>query len=548
MLRSADNTLILRVMEDASLSLPAQTDSLPPADADGSPAPGSRNPRAKAEHRLALPPALPLILNARDLLPPETMRPAGDLRLAQVPAQGSENKTQLLKKEANTKGSAVLRGIKDLQQLQKQTIAVLEAVKGSLDDIAQVLRSPEATRGMEKQQNAATLLAKGFAREAIEQAQGAAALLPANPETHLLLSLSLAADQQFEHSLAAARKGIALFDRRTHPLAIEAGLLHALAALGCGGEAIDRWTQIIDTLPLPLLFDHLGRIASCFPTELTGGGEALLDDLINRRLARDDQNPVIRDPVHRRRTGTVHIRPDEIPAATLFNGLDAAKDFKLPNAHRAILGLIARRLQLVNSADTSAGGAVSATGEVEIGGSGGALIRFLTECVVPLGNRGLERTADSLGRAAVRKMHRLHADAMTLHRALGKLEMAGARSACEELRATLAAWRKAGNKVVAAHRALRLSLLLMLTGLAVLACVLWPMGGLAGKTPMTTIGPWTFQTIFAGPAILLLGALWGGVTLLRRTWEVPLPDGRAPLTGKELAYLNAAAVRQSLRG
>src|ERR1043165_2256954 len=109
---------------------------------------------------------------------------------------------------------------------------------------------------MEKQQNAATLLSKGFAREAVEQAQGAVALLPANPESHLLLSLSLAADQQFEIALATARKGLALFDRRFHPLAIEAGLLHALAALGCGSEAVERWEVIIDALPLPVLFEH----------------------------------------------------------------------------------------------------------------------------------------------------------------------------------------------------------------------------------------------------------------------------------------------------
>src|SRR5207244_1797514 len=90
-------------------------------------------------------------------------------------------------------------------------------------------------------------------------------------------------------------------------------------------------------------------------------------------------------------------------------------------------------------------GAINKDGEVDTG-KGGAVIKFLTECVVPLGTRSLERTADSLGRAAVRKLHRLHADAMTLHRALAKLEMAGATTATRELRTTLYTWRRKGNK------------------------------------------------------------------------------------------------------
>ncbi len=528
-------------MEDATLALPARHDPTEPSAADA--APRIEHPKSRIENRLALPPTLPLMLNVRDLAP----HPPTDLRLVDVPAP--EKPAPPLKKEP-TKGGAVLRGLKDLQQLQKQTIAVLEAVKGSLDDIAQVLRSPEATRGMEKQRNAATLLAKGFARDAIEQAQGAAALLPANPEAHLLLSLSLAADQQFADSLTAARKGIALFDRRCHPLAIEAGLLHALAALGCGVEAVERWTEIIDALPLPVLFENLGRIASCFPTEMTGGGEAMLDELINRRLARDDQNPVARDPVQRRRTGTIHIRPDEIPAPTLFVGLDAAKDFKLPNTHRAILGLIARRLKLVRSGTDGAekAGAVNEQGEVEVGGRGGEVIKFLVECVIPLGNRGLEQTAEALGRAAVRILYRVHADAMTLHRAMGKLEMAGCGVALREVRGLLHVWRKAGNKVVWGRRYLRLSLVLMLTGLGVLAYVLWGMGALAGQTPMVMAYGYEVEALWIGPGILVLGALVGFLTMLRRTWEVPMPEGRGPLTRRELAYLNTRAVRHSLRG
>ena len=467
------------------------------------------------------------------------MSPSG-LRFVDVPAK-VKPAPPALKKEPNTKGGAVLRGIKDLQQLQKQTIAVLEAVKGSLDEIAQVLRSPEATRGMEKQQNAATLLAKGFAREAIEQAQGAATLLPANPEAHLLLSLSLAADQQLDHALVAARKGIALFDRRCHPLAIEAGLLHALAALGCGIEAVDRWTAIIDALPLPVLFDHMGRIASCFPTQINGGGEALLDELVTRRLARDGQNPTAQDLKHRRRTGTIHIRPDEIPAPALFVGLDAARDFRLINTHRAILGLISRRLQLVRAAEP---GAVNAEGET---GCGAEVIKFITECVIPLGNRGLERTTESLGRAAVRRLFHLRADAKTLHRAMGKLEMAGSPVPVNELKELLIFWRKTGNKVVHAKRDLRLSLFLMFTGMGVLAYVLWGMGALAGTNPIVNVGDYQIPALWIGPAILCLGAFLGFLTMLRRTWEVPVPEGRGPLMRAELAYLNTKAVKTSLR-
>jgi hypothetical protein len=286
----------------------------------------------------------------------------------------------------------------------------------------------------------------------------------------------------------------------------------------------------------------MGRIASCFPTEINGGGEALLDDLFNRRLARDDQNPVAQDRKHRRRTGTIHILPDEIPAPALFAGLDAARDFTLPNTHRAILGLIARRLQLVHAG--TGPGADAMSGE---SGRGGEVIKFITECVIPLGNRGLERTAESLGRAAVRRLYHLHADAMTLHRALGKLEMAGGNTAVEELKTLLHVWRKTGNKVVRAKRYLGLSLLLMGVGLGVLAYVLWGLGALAGKTPTFIVGGYRVQALWVGPGILLLGAFLGFLTMLRRTWEVPVTEGRGPLTRAELAYLNTAVVRQSLR-
>ena len=500
------------------------SDGLPVAD------PARRvAPPPKRESSLVLPPSLPLIFDARDLAP------ANDPRFVDaIPAAPAA--PVVPKKDPPPRGTAMLRGLKELQQLQKQTIAVLEAVKTSLDDIQQVLRSPEATRGMEKQQNAVTLLAKGFAHEAVEQAQGAVALLPANPESHLLLALSLAADQQFELALAATRKGLALFDRRFHALAIEAGLLHALSALGCGVEAVTRWAKIIDALPLPVLFDHLGRLAACFPTQAAGAGEQVLDDLVNRRLARDEQNlrprPGQGGSATRaaKDTGKVALRPDEIPPAALFAGLDAAKTFHLPHTHRAILGQIARRLQLLRHA----GGGTNSTSETD----GGNVIKFLTECVIPLGNRGLHRVTDALGRAALRRLYFLQADAMTLHRAMGKLEMAGSTGAVREVSTLLRLWRKTGNKVVRAGRALNVSAFFMLAGLGILAYVLWGMGAINGTFPIIIVQGYPIQAIWIGPAVLALGALGGLIARMGRTWEVPMPANRVPLTGEELAYLN----------
>ena len=469
----------------------------------------------------ALPPNLPILLNVKDLAA------AADLRDVPVPAQPVAPATPARKE--TPRGGAVLRGIKDLQQLQKQTIAVLEAVKGTLDEIQQVLRSPEATRGMEKQQNAATLLAKGFAREAVEQAQGAVSLLPANPEAHLLFSLSLAADQQFESSLHAARKGLALFDRRSHPLAIEAGLLHALAALGCGAEAVDRWGTIIDSLPLPVLFEHLGRIAACFPAEMSGGGQVVLDEMVNRRLARDNETAVTSagETVPRQRIGKIQIQPDEIPAPALLAGLDAARDFHLTNSHRAILGQITCRLQLVRDP--------------------GDVVRFLTECVVPLGNRELARTTEALGRAAVRRLYRLQSDAMTLHRALAKLQMAGAIVPAREVATLLQHWRQEGNKVRRARGALAASLVLMVGGMGVLAYVIWGMGAISGKTPMITLPGFSIPAVWIGPVLGAVGAALGVYAMMGRTWGLKMPAERKPLTREELSYLNSTPVKREIR-
>ena len=479
---------------------------------------------ASALAPVPLPPGLPVVLNVRDLV-------ASELRYVDAPAGPAQNADApgalATKNKKESTAGAVLRGIKDLQDLQKQTIAVLDAVKGTLDDIGEVLRSPEATRGMEKQRNAAMLLSKGFVREAVEQSQGAVMLLPANPEAHLLLSLSLAADQQFDQSLHAARKGLALFDRRAHPLAIEAGLLHALASLGCGAEAVERWAVIIESLPLPVLFEQLTRVAACFPASAAGGGSAMLDDLINRRLARDEQNLSDQEAARRPRLGKIDLRPDEIPAATVFAGVDAAHDYALPNTHRAILGQVARRLQFVRDV--------------------GDVLKFLTECAIPLGNRGLEKSTGALGRAAVKRLFRFQADAMTLHRAMGKLEMANCTVACHEIASVLNHWRIAGNKVARAKGLLWAASALLVAGLFEFAYILFVGGAFSGAGPSFTFGSHRIPTVYVGPAIMTLGAVVGLVGLLHRTWDVERPHDRPPLTREERAYLNTTDVRRSLR-
>ena len=113
-------------------------------------------------------PSLPILMNAHQLATAkENMAAAGGgLSLGSTggtsPLRYVDAAAAKKDERAARKESGVLRGIKDLQQLQKQTLAVLESVKANLEDIQQVLRSPEATRGLEKQQNAATLLSKGF--------------------------------------------------------------------------------------------------------------------------------------------------------------------------------------------------------------------------------------------------------------------------------------------------------------------------------------------------------------------------------------------------
>jgi hypothetical protein len=402
------------------------------------------------------------------------------------------------------KDAAVVRGIKDLQQLQKQTIAVLESVKSSLDDIGNVLRSPEATRGMEKQRNAATLLSRGFAHDAVEQAQGAVALLPANPEAHLLLALSLAADQQFDQSLAATRKGLGLFDRRQHPLAIEAGLLHALAAMGHGGEAAERWAAIIVALPAPVLLDHLPRIIACYPSDAPPGQ---LDEVVVRRLNRLEASSASG------RVRRVETRPEEMPAAALLAGVEAARDGRLGGTHRTLLGQIASRLKA--------------------GEEPADIVRFLSECMVPLAAMpDVEEAIVALARSGVKRLLRMKADAMMLHRAMGKLELAGADKSARELAGLLNHWRRSGSKARAARRILATALLLVGAGVAGMAVALQAEMGWLLWAAAVTIG---------------LGMLLAVAGLMGRTPVVTLPGGRGPLSGEELRYLRTPAVKASMK-
>ncbi len=420
----------------------------------------------------------------------------------------------------------MLRGIKDLQQLQKQTIAVLESVKANLDEIQQVLRSPEATRGLEKLQNAATLLSKGFARDAVEQADGAVGLLPANPEAHLLLAMSLAADQQFDLALHTARKGLALFDRRTHPLAIEAGLLHALAALGCGAEAVERWVMIIEALPVPVLLEHIGRIAACFPGDAP---EGQLDEMLTRRMMRESRadGEGRRERKSKRQSRTVEMRPSEIPAPTLFAGLDAAHYAKLASTHRAILGQVARRLNETKEP--------------------GDVVRFLTDCVVPLGNMGLDRSANALGRSAAKRLLGMHADAMTLHRAMTKLEMAGAKTGKQELARLLNHWRRAGAKVDRARRLLVMATALLLGGVGLFAYVLVGLDAIHGRQSFISVAGHRLDALWVGPGVAGIGCVLGATAAGADVVGGVAGGAGGALTAEELRFIRTAAVRQSLR-
>jgi hypothetical protein len=475
-------------MEDALMGDPAR--KIPPA---APPTSLARTSKPSPADTLAK----PIILNVGD---------SADRALAAL----EHSKLKLTEQPENASGrkrnSAVVTGLKDLQQLQKQTIAVLEAVKGNLEDIRQVLRSPEATRGMEKQQHAAALLAKGFATEAAAQARGAVELLPANPEDHLLLSLSLAANQEFDDSLAAARKGLALFDRRQHPLAIEAGLLHAIGALGHGAEAAQRWNEIIDALPLAVFLDHIGRIAVCYPSNAP---EGQLDKVISRRILRDVESPVA-----------------DAPANCLFSGLDATKEHNLPLSQRGIQLRIAMHTRNIRE-----------TAEI---------LRFLGDYVVALSERGHQRTADALSKRCVRRLLEAHADAPTLHRALLKLELADVGRPAEYLARLLAHWRAVGGTNRRRGIFLTASALVFFSGAALF-------GHAAANLQFLPKGPWgsiagtAIQPLHVSFAIMALGAVLSLGVLLRRTKPLELPFGRGSLRAEEIRFVRTREVKDTFR-
>lgn len=458
-------------------------------------------PGGSLARRAGIAPSPPVLMNASDA--------AKNLKLTEEPAV-----------KGGRKQREVLKGLRDLQQLQKQTIAVLESVRDNLSDIQNVLRSPEATRGVEKQRNAAALLAKGFSRDAVVQARGAVDLLPANPEPHLLLSLALAADQQDDEALTIARRGLALFDARQHGMGIEAALLHAISSLGQSAEAADRWMQIIATLPLKVLLENLARIAVCYPIDCD---RAALDEALAARLTRAlaELNDVRRAP-----------NREEIEATTMLAALDAAHEHKLAATHRAVLVHVAQRAKLLREPTDS--------------------IRFLNDFVVPLGNRGLTRSATGLGRQTLKALMQARADAMTLHRAMQKLQLAGATMPTQQVSQLLWHWAQSGRAASRTRLGLSVGALLMVLGTSAGA---WT-SGYVPNVPMPPIGPWAIDlgntkfmlTAFhVSLGILCLGALVGVIALMQRCPHVELPNGRQSLTKEELAYLARRDVRWDIR-
>jgi tetratricopeptide (TPR) repeat protein len=439
--------------------------------------------------------------------------PLASLPATNLPPAGSGNASMRLidQPESPRPKQAVVRGLKELQQLQKQTIAVLDAVRGNLEDIRQVLRSPEATRGMEKQQNAAALLAKGFAHEAALQAADAVALLPANPDAHLLLSLSLASNQQFDDALAATRKGLALFDRAAHPLAIEAGLLHALATLGHSAEAATRWQEIIERLPLPILFEHLPRIVNCFPVDAP---EELLDSQVARRI--------VDEP-----TGL----KSQLQAADVMRGLDHTNEARLTKSHRAILARVAT---LAGKLDDPSD-----------------VIRFLTEYVLPLTDRGLKRSSAALGTQSVKKLLAHHADVLTLHRAMLKLEIGGCQKAERQLAEWLWHWRVESDAARRATHTWGLAMVCVALGFAGVIAPLYPNHTVVQQAiqnaPQWLARRTVQQVQIGGAAMVCLGALLVLARMFGRNRPIDLPAGRAPLSREERTFLRRRSTRADIK-
>jgi hypothetical protein len=467
------------------MALPARKSQFPD-DAPNSIVAGARKALAKSQKPAD-------ILSEPVMIDAIPSQDAADAALAKLNEQKLKLAGQSDKKDPH---AAVVTGLRDLQQLQKQTIAVLEAVKGNLEDIRQVLRSPEATRGMEKQQNAAALLARGFAAESSAQARGAVELLPANPDAHLLLSLALAANQEFDDSLGAARKGLALFDRRQHPLAIEAGLLHAIAALGHGAEAAQRWGEIIEGLPLAVLLDHIGRIAVCYPS---AAPEDQLDKTLARKILSCDE------------------REGKISAALFLSGLDATTQHRLARSHRVIMIKIA-------------GLSKSLAEPAEI-------LRYLGDYVVPLAEREHGKTASALSKRAVKKLLAVHADAPTLYRALLKIELASARKPSRYLARLLAHWRSVGVRLRTRRTTLMFSMFFLLIG-----------AGLFANTALKLqILPPAFDPIYIPFAVLGVGVAIALSTLFQRSLTIDLPHDRPNLSRSEIQFLRTREVKETLK-
>jgi hypothetical protein len=144
----------------------------------------------------------------------------------------------------------------------------------------------------------------------------------------------------------------------------------------------------------------------------------------------------------------------------------------------------------------------------------------------------VEEAIVALARSGVKRLLRMKADAMMLHRAMGKLELAGADKSARELAGLLNHWRRSGSKARAARRILATALLLVGAGVAGMAVALQAEMGWLLWAAAVTIG---------------LGMLLAVAGLMGRTPVVTLPGGRGPLSGEELRYLRTPAVKASMK-
>jgi len=197
------------------------------------------------------------------------------------------------------------------------------------------------------------------------------------------------------------------------------------------------------------------------------------------------------------------------------------------NTHRAILGQVAHRLQLARDP--------------------GDIMRFLSEFLLPLGNTELERTTEALARAAVKLLLNFHADAETLFRAMGKMQMAGAMSPAKNLAGFLNFWRVRGVKVRRARQQLWASVLLFAGGAVLLGYAVFALGAFAGKNPVVAIAGYKVPWLWIGGDLIGVAGLIGLLALFNRSLNTPMPSGRSPLTTAELAFLRGSTVKRELR-